>query len=140
MADVTPPPPVYKTTKLIIPSIELTLGIIAASLPALKPLFNWLLETAKSLTMKSRSRTGAQNSKRHSSLNYFKKGTGIELQSVGDTDTDKDMKSNGKGMYSVKVTGDGWDEEKGEQSQERILPMQGAGIGGIKVTTQVRMS
>ncbi|PMD41136.1 hypothetical protein L207DRAFT_403932, partial [Hyaloscypha variabilis F] len=35
--------------------IELTLGIMSASLPSLKPLFNWFLETAKALTTNSRT-------------------------------------------------------------------------------------
>lgn len=37
--------------------IELNIGIIAASLPALKPLFNWFLETARAITS-SGGRTG----------------------------------------------------------------------------------
>ena len=36
--------------------IELTVGIIAASLPTLKPLFNWFLETARAITSGSRTK------------------------------------------------------------------------------------
>ncbi|EKG13089.1 hypothetical protein MPH_09765 [Macrophomina phaseolina MS6] len=39
--------------------IELCIGIIAGSLPALKPLFNWFLETARAITS-SGGRTGAR--------------------------------------------------------------------------------
>lgn len=117
--------------------IELTLGIMAASLPSLKPLFNWFLETAKSLTTKSRSHNGTY--KRNSSLNYFKSDThkgAFELESVAASE----RANKGRELYSVKVTGEGWDEvEKGMGgSSEEILPIQGGGSDeGIRVTTKV---
>ena len=40
--------------------IELTIGIIAASLPCLKPLFNWLLETARAFSSFGRSSGGTE--------------------------------------------------------------------------------
>jgi hypothetical protein len=123
---------------------------MAASLPSLKPLFNWFLETAKTFTTKSRSRTGTQISgyKRNSSLNYFKSDVhkshrdgAFELESVAASErTDNGGTSKGRGLYSVKVTGEGWDQvEKGKfESSEDILPIQGDKTDeGIRVTTKV---
>lgn len=128
--------------------IELTLGIISASLPSLKPLFNWFLETAKAFTTNSRSRTGTQNSgfKRNSSLNYFKSDTfkskndgAFELASVTASErTENGGTGRGRDMYSVKVTGEGWDAEKGRyESDEAILPIQGGDGNEIMVTKSV---
>jgi hypothetical protein len=128
--------------------IELTLGIISASLPSLKPLFNWFLETAKAFTTNSRSRTGTQNSgfKRNPSLNYFKSDTfkskndgAFELASVTASErTENGGTSKGRDMYSVKVTGEGWDAEKGRcESDEAILPIQGGDGNEIRVTKSV---
>ncbi len=129
--------------------IELTLGIISASLPSLKPLFNWLLETAKALTTNSRTHTGTQLSgfKRNSSLNYFKSDThksrrdgAFELESVAASErTVNGGTSKGKDMYSVKVTGEGWDIEKGgDGSNKAILPIQGVhSENEIRVTKSV---
>jgi len=122
---------------------------MSASLPALKPLFNWFLETAKALTTNSRTRTGTQLSayKRNSSLNYFKSDTHksrrdgtFELESVAASErTDNGGTSRGRDMYSVKVTGEGWDAEKAvEGSNEAILPIQGVrSQNEIMVTTNV---
>ena len=41
-------------------------------------------------------------------------------------------------MYSVKVTGEGWDAEKGRyESDEAILPIQGGDGNEIRVTKRV---
>ncbi|GME41292.1 Bacterial alpha-L-rhamnosidase [Neofusicoccum parvum] len=47
--------------------IELNIGIIAASLPALKPLFNWFLETARAIT----SSGGRSGNRRPSGYNAY---------------------------------------------------------------------
>lgn len=136
--------------KLIKPlhRIELTLGITSASLPHLKPLFKGFLETAKAFTTYSRSRTETQNSgfKRNFSLNYFKSDTfrskndgAFELASVTASErTGNGGMSKGRDMYSVKVTGEGWDAEKGRyESDEAILPIQGGDGNEIRVTKRV---
>jgi hypothetical protein len=128
--------------------IELTLGIISASLLSLKLLFNWFLETAKAFTTNSRSRTRTQKSgfERNSSLNYFKSDTfkskddgAFELASVTASErTENGGTGKGRDMYSVKVTGEGWDAEKGwYESDEAILPIQGGDGNEIMVTKSV---
>jgi hypothetical protein len=124
---------------------------MSASLPSLKPLFNWFLETAKALTTNSRTRTrtGTQLSgfKRQSSMNYFKSEThksrrdgAFELESVAASErTENGGTSKGRDMYSVQVTGEGWDVEKAaDGSNEAILPIQGVrSPNKIMVTTNV---
>jgi hypothetical protein len=141
-----------KLTHTLLHRIELTLGIMAASLPALKPLFNWFLETAKTLTTKvgTRTRNGTQFSayKRTSSHNYFKsddthmsnRDGAFELSSIAASERTEDAgTSKGRDMYNANVTSEGWDAEKGRYaSDEHILPIQGSGSdNGIRVTTKV---
>jgi hypothetical protein len=55
----------------------MNVGIIAASLPSLKPAFRWLLETAKSLTHGvSGNRTAGSTYKRQSSSGYLRQREG----------------------------------------------------------------
>ena len=49
----------------------MNVGILAATLPSIKPAFRWLLETARNFTAGvSGNRTGSNGYKRHSSIHY----------------------------------------------------------------------
>ncbi|KAF2186463.1 hypothetical protein K469DRAFT_630246 [Zopfia rhizophila CBS 207.26] len=110
--------------------IEFTIGIIAASLPALKPLFNWFLETARAISSGGRSKVSY---KRGSSLGYHKQSDNssksIALQSMAS----KAGSSPGgfKNPYHVRITTDkpgmmdkDWDMERAKKSDDSILPLQ----------------
>jgi hypothetical protein len=133
--------------------IEFTVGIIAASLPSLKPLFNWFLEAARAITSAGRSRNGTHRVsayKRRNSLGYQDVGDrsdkSIHLQSF----TSKGASSGtGGGPYNVRVTTshtgladkEAWDMINAKGSDESIRPLQPpAAHNGIMVTKEVRMS
>ncbi|KAF2263578.1 hypothetical protein CC78DRAFT_568907 [Lojkania enalia] len=132
--------------------IEFTIGIIAASLPALKPLFNWFLETARVITSGGRTKGSgykASGYKGANSLGYHKTSeNSIALQSL----TAKgDITSGAKSPYNVRVsthpTGladkEAWDMERAKTSDESILPLQGNEIppsgNRILMTREVRI-
>lgn len=131
--------------------IELTIGIVAASLPALRPLFNWALNTAKALSSEGRTRmtgrgttsfgyrTMASRSNSHSNES-------IKMHSMHGKDTADDVKS----PYSVEVSTlqpipsgradkEAWDTVNAKDSNESIRPI-GLGPRDITVTTEVRVS
>ncbi|KAF2111020.1 hypothetical protein BDV96DRAFT_500396 [Lophiotrema nucula] len=131
--------------------IEFTIGIIAASLPALKPLFNWFLETARAITSGGRTRGSgykASGYKGANSLGYQKTSEtsgSIALQSLsGKGDPTP------KNPYHVRVTTrptgladkEAWDMERAKTSDESILPLQhpDPGTTGIVMTREVRIS
>ncbi|KAF2662041.1 hypothetical protein K491DRAFT_710453 [Lophiostoma macrostomum CBS 122681] len=129
--------------------IEFTVGIIAASLPSLKPLFNWFLETARAITSGGRSKGGDYRASGYNagSLGYQKQSDGsnrsIALQSL----TNK-----GASPYNVRVTTaptgladkEAWDMVHAKESDESIRPLQyphaAAGRNGIVMTREVRIS
>ncbi|KAF2738970.1 hypothetical protein EJ04DRAFT_573411 [Polyplosphaeria fusca] len=97
--------------------IEMNVGIIAASLPSLKPAFRWLLETAKSLTHGvSGAHTGGSTYKRQSSSGYLrqKEGSNSASNSVGVHYSEQvigakspnaaEMELKDYGPYNVRVT------------------------------------
>ena len=131
--------------------IEYTIGIIAASLPTLKPLFNWALDTARAIT--SGGRTGGSGPKGPSSLGYHKQsdhsstGKSVELHSLpskGDlTRSPYNVEVKGKHTnFDDKPTGvaerDAW--ERGG-SEESIIPLQhpDSGKNRIMRTTEVHV-
>jgi hypothetical protein len=97
-------------------SIELNTGILAACLPALRPLFTWLLETAAALkTSGLRSRTGP-NGARH---RYYVQEDDIKLGSLPSRSTLT------KQSYGVSVSGG----KMGSSDDERTLYGQGSARG-----------
>ncbi|KAL1652045.1 hypothetical protein SLS58_000169 [Diplodia intermedia] len=79
--------------------IELNIGIVAACLPALKPLFNWFLETARAITS-SGGRSGTRRptgyagyGSRSTTLGYMKQQDSFAMASLsrsrGDTELGK---------------------------------------------------
>lgn len=142
----------------------MNVGIIAACLPSLTPLFGWFLETAKALTTSgSKNRTHPSNYKRTASLGYFKQqdtsGRSVELGSLPTQTSQTDRNSAAKSPYTVRVTSGGagpygkdaagcglspgddkmWEMERAKTSDDSILPLR-QGQGGIIRTTEVSVS
>ena len=130
--------------------IEFTVGIIAASLPSLKPLFNWFLETARAITSGGRSRASEYRASGYKagSLGYQKQSDSsnrsIALQSL--------TNNKGASPYNVRITTaptgladkEAWDMVHAKESDESIRPLQyphvAAGRNGIVMTKEVHIS
>lgn len=87
--------------------IEMCTGIIAASLPTLKPLFKDILDTARGLTAGTRSRGGSYKMRSKSSLGYSKttdpwKSKEIALDSY--TSNEASSPASSKAPYHVRIT------------------------------------
>ncbi|KAJ4371820.1 hypothetical protein N0V86_008374 [Didymella sp. IMI 355093] len=115
--------------------IEFDVGIIAASLPALKPLFNWCLGAARSLTTRAQRNTGAPNS-----LGYRKQSErsdkGIVLNNYNS------RSANTVRISSRPSNGNLWTVGPGKISDESILPLHNnleKKPGGIVVTRGVHV-
>ncbi|KAH6705431.1 hypothetical protein BKA61DRAFT_699186 [Leptodontidium sp. MPI-SDFR-AT-0119] len=124
--------------------VQLNISIIAACMPALRPLFHFL---ADNLT--SRNRTGGKSTphsgyNRQASANSTSNGQGVRRQSQHDLElgsyplTDVASKTESSGANSTRVT---TRDKKhsvasrgGQGSQENILPIQGS--SGIVRTTE----
>lgn len=133
--------------------IELTIGIVAASLPALKPLFNWALNTARAISSGTRTKAGGRPSAYAGahSLGYHNMGShaskSIPMHSFHGKG---DVESGSRNPYSVQITTqhsqhsgkadkDTWDTVNAMDSEESIKPL-GAGSKDITITTEVRVS
>ncbi|EHL01283.1 hypothetical protein M7I_2751 [Glarea lozoyensis 74030] len=107
-------------------SVELYIGILAASLPSLRPLFKSFLDSTKALRTKMSSSGNQKIGTRHK---YYMQEDAIAMSNMGS--------SNGKNRkYDVKVTTKDMDKDdfgtkstqdggSSYESVEGILPMQG---------------
>jgi hypothetical protein len=131
--------------------VEFTIGILAASLPTLKPLFNWALDTARAITSAGRTHgSGLRGTKGANSLGYHKQSEvsskSVELQSMaskGDSQRSPyEVEISGKKGPSGIAERDLWETERGKSSEESILPLQhpDAGKNRIVRTTEVHVS
>ncbi|KAF2875984.1 hypothetical protein BDV95DRAFT_485556 [Massariosphaeria phaeospora] len=127
--------------------IEFTIGIIAASLPSLKPLFNWFLETARAITSGARSKAGSgyrAYDGPHAEGYHKQSDNSIALNSLS---------SRGimtRSPYHVRISTepsglaekDVWDMDHSKNSDESILPLArpDAGMNRIVMTREVRVS
>jgi hypothetical protein len=133
--------------------IEFTIGIIAASLPTLKPLFNWCLEAARAITT-GRGTDGTRRASAYNnrnSLGYQDMGDrsdkSINLQSITSRGGSSATSSN---PYKVRITTsparfadkESWDTVLSKHSDESIQPLQSptAVHNGIMMTREVRIS
>jgi hypothetical protein len=134
--------------------IELTVGIMAASLPSLKPLFISLLEKTRAVTSRGRTKGSYSPSgyKGAGSLGYIKQPDGssrsIALQSM----TSKTESSAPQSPYKVRVTTqatglaekEAWDVIARKASDDSIYPLQPQpdqqNQNGIMLTREVRVS
>lgn len=77
--------------------IELNIGIVAACLPALKPLFNWFLETARAITSSggrsgNRRRTGYSGyGSRSTAHGYMKQQDSFAMASISRSRADAEL-------------------------------------------------
>jgi hypothetical protein len=129
--------------------IEFTIGIIAASLPSLKPLFNWFYESALAFTTRISKNSGYRTSayKAGASLGYQKQqsdgSSSIALHSFTNKDVTRDP-------YNVQVTSvptgradkEAWDMMNAKNSDESIRPLKEnvPKQNGILMTKEVRIS
>jgi len=124
----TTPDPYRNDSYFIWNSIELYIGILAASLPSLRPIFKSILETTKN--MRSR-RTGMSSSgngvgARHK---YYMQEDGIGMGNLSG-------QGQRSGKYDVKVTTSMRSQPsstddygvKADSESDDILPLQGSGI------------
>ena len=127
--------------------IEVSVGITAASLPTLKPLFNWALESARVFT--GRSGTGPSQYYKHSSNSgYLKQDESFALSSMKRKsrretmmdDYHADLSKGTRVLNSVSESEKGvnWEPKSSETSEECILPIQPTySDRGIVRTTEV---
>ena len=115
--------------------IEFDVGIIAASLPALKALFNWFLGSIRSLVIRAGRSNGAPNS-----MGYQKQSErsdkGIVLNEYNPRPTNTVRISSGSSNGNFSTVG------PGKTSDESILPLHNIEKkpGSIVVTKDVHMS
>lgn len=115
--------------------IELDVGIIAGSLPALKPMFNWFLGAARGLSTRGPRVTAVP-----SSFGYQKqsdrsdKGIVMDEYSPGPANTVR--------ISSRPMEGNLWSGARGKDSEESILPLHSVQekANGIVVTRDVHVS
>ncbi|KAF2274319.1 uncharacterized protein EI97DRAFT_125978 [Westerdykella ornata] len=133
--------------------IELTVGIIAASLPSLKPLFVSILDTARAITSGGRTKaTGYGHSgygKGAGSLGYIKQpdasNRSIAMQSLTSKE-DSGPQSPYKVRITTQPTGladkEAWDMVHRKASDESMYPLQAEQQDprGIVMTKEVRVS
>ena len=115
-------------------NIEMDVGLIAASLPALKPLFNWFLGAARNLTTRA-----PKDSSSPATLGYRKQSeiadNGIALDAYNSRSADEAEtlpKPRNGNMWSIGVA---------KTSDESILPLHNAeeNPGTILVTRDIRV-
>lgn len=109
--------------------IEFTVGIVAASLPTLKPIFNWFLETARTFTTGGRSRGGSYKagSKSRGYQNKTEQWSkNIAMNSYPSKGAESSSTSS-QSPYHVSITGvadkEGWEAHR-KESDESIMPLQ----------------
>lgn len=133
--------------------IELTIGILAASLPALKPLFNWALDTARGYSSNGRTNGKFRPSAYAAahSLGYHnmasQENRSIPMRSLrgeGErTNRSRDpysvQVSTNHPEHSGKADKDAWDIVNAKDSTESINSL-GPGPKDIMMTTEVRIS
>jgi hypothetical protein len=113
--------------------VELNIGIIAASLPALKPLLSWFYDAARGLTRPTKA-TGYGSGRVQ----------GYEKHPDGNDIVLKEFKSGPSVSVSAQMherIGKGWDRHAAKNSEESILSsdQRESMSNGIVVTRQVQV-
>jgi hypothetical protein len=127
-----PEPYIYDTYS-IWNFIELDMGIIAASLPALKPLFSMFRDTARSLTGKPTKSTGYRSGEGYQRQPRPVDEDGFALVEYG---TKGEVKVSSRPKERV----NGWTLDQAKSSEESILPQgEKPGKRGITVTKSVQV-
>jgi hypothetical protein len=94
-------------------------GLIAASLPALKPLFNWLLGAIRSLTPRA-----PRDPNSPTMLGYHKQSENADKAIT--VDAYNSRSANGAGTSSKPRNGNMWSIGAAKNSDESILPLHNA--------------
>jgi hypothetical protein len=123
--------------------IEFTVGIIAGSLPTIKPLFNSFLNVAKALTSGTRSKNASYHAKgSRNSTGYRKtKDKSIPMDSFGTSSSPTSSKA--QDAYSVHVTGladkEAWEAQRkgSDESNFPLRPAEALRSEGIVMTREV---
>jgi hypothetical protein len=127
-----PEPYIYDTYS-IWNFIELDMGIIAASLPALKPLFSYFRDTARSLTGTPKS-TGYKSAEGYQRPIRAVDEDGFALIEYG-------SKGEVKVISRPRERAEKWAIDRAKSSQESILPHgERPGKAGITVTKSVQVA
>lgn len=132
--------------------IELTVGIVAASLPSLKPLFHWALHTVNAISSSGRTRSPGVHSvyvgaRSLGYCNMSQDSKGIQMQSINGKGT---AQGGPKRPYNVHVTThkshgsleadqEAWDVVKAKESTESTSPII-MGPKDIMLTTEIHIS
>lgn len=132
--------------------MELAIGVIAGSLPSLKPLFNWFLKTARGITSSGKSRKGGVTGYNGpTSLGYQDMQSGSGRRSIAlRTLTNHAGSPTDNDPYDITITTqrqkpkpkDPWDIESAKISDESISPLQSKNPGqrGILMTREVQVT
>jgi hypothetical protein len=133
--------------------IEFTIGIMAASLPSLKPLVVTLLDGARAITSGGRSKASGYSPSGYKgalSLGYVKQPDGSSKSIALDSINSKPNSSAPQSPYNVRVTTqptgmadkEAWDMMHRKPSDDSIYPLQpeSRDQGGIVMTKEVRVS
>jgi hypothetical protein len=116
-------------------TIEMDVGLIAASLPALKPLFNWFLGAARSLTTRA-----PRDSSSPTMLGYQKQSKNVDKGIALDVYNSRTVNEAGTSFKAR--NGNTWSIGAAKNSDESILPLHNAeeNPGTILVTRDIRVS
>lgn len=111
--------------------IELNIGIVAASLPALKPLFSWFLDTARAITSSggggNRRPTGYSRS---ASLGYQKQPDSSSFALTGMSRSRGDAEAGKLDAYVAQVSAGGKEHGMLDSRLGHVSPDGSRGSGG----------
>jgi hypothetical protein len=118
--------------------IEFSLGVVAASLPTLKPLFKGLLETARAITSGGHTRRGTYRSKTAG----YSKTTDAWSQEIGLESMSK--QSTHGANASTRPTGladrEAWEAQRKDSDEDPLQPQRGLASDGIVRTTEISVN
>jgi hypothetical protein len=127
--------------------IEFTVGIVAASLPTLRPMFKEILHSARAFTSSSRSGAGTYKMKgSKSSLGYFKTKDPWSTDVTTESFTSKAGSSpTSKGPYKVRITTQAtelveletWGVRDRDDNPYPSQPQHALGLSGIVRTREI---
>lgn len=128
------PEPYIHDTYSIWNFIELDMGIVAASLPSLRPLVRWLGDAARSVSGRTAKTTAYKSRVGERYQRRARPGDG-EAFHLTDYGSGEDVKMNSAPTKRA----DNWTIDGAKSSEESILPREEGARSGIVVTTRVQV-
>ena len=117
--------------------VELDMGIIAASLPATKPLLSWFYDAAKSLTKATNITYFSSNN----TNGYVEQPHPRELERFGMVPYKAEQPIRASTYPDGVVSKDMWDNQRASSSEDSISARSGwEGWGGIIITQHVEVN